>query len=254
MQSIKRAYVSAMRGLGAGLYGSGLLDRNGPRPRREIARWLESLFAIYDIEAMVRLDLPWWTLRAKRLVEHHLAARPEARVFEYGAGASTVFLARRARQVVSVEHDPLWYDVVSGKLKDLPGATLQLVEAPAAAPSGGCRSSHPAWRGRDFSDYVRAIDRHPGLFDLIVIDGRCRTDCLSAALPHVKPDGLILFDNAGRRRYRAALESCRLPRLLTSGLTACLPYPDPTLLLSPDRKSTRLNSSHYCASRMPSSA
>src|SRR3546814_12921991 len=95
---------------------------------------------------MVRLDLPWWTLRAKRLVEHHLAARPEARVFEYGAGASTVFLARRARQVVSVEHDPLWYDVVSGELKVLPGATLQLVEAPVAAPSGGCRSSHPAWR------------------------------------------------------------------------------------------------------------
>src|SRR3546814_17236414 len=75
--------------------------------------------------------------------------------------------------------------------------------------------------------------RRPGLFDLIVIDGLGRTDCVSAALPHVKPDGLILFDKAGRRRYRATLESCRLPRLLTSGLTACLPYPDPTLLLSP---------------------
>src|SRR3546814_12888174 len=29
---------------------------------------------------------------------------------------------------------------------------------------------------------------------------------------------------------------------------------DPLYLMSPDRKSTRLNSSHYCASRMPSSA
>src|SRR3546814_16693648 len=111
---------------------------------------------------MVRLDLPWWTLRAKRLVEHHLAARPEARVFEYGAGASTVFLARRARQVVSVEHDPLWYDVVSGQLKDLPGATLPLVEAPVAAPSGGCLSSHPAWRGHHFHAHHRSIAHHTG--------------------------------------------------------------------------------------------
>jgi hypothetical protein len=233
MQSIKRAYVSAMHGFGAGLYGSGLLTREMPAPGRDVARWLHSLFAIYDIEAMVRLDLPWWTLEATRLVERHLAARPGARVFEYGAGASSVFLARRAREVVSVEHDPQWHDVVARKLAAQPNARLELVQAPATNAGNGYRSRHPAWTGRDFSDYVHSIDREDGLFDLIVIDGRCRTHCLNAALRRVKVDGIILFDNAGRRRYRAALDSCRLPRLTTSGLTACLPYSDPTMLLSP---------------------
>ena len=233
MQSIKRAYVTAMHGFGAGLYGSGLLSREIPAPGRDFARWLHSLFAIYDIEAMVRLDLPWWTLDATRMVERYLATRPGARVFEYGAGASTVFLSRRAREVISVEHDPLWHDVVARKLADLPNARLELVAAPATVAGSGCRSHHPAWAGHDFGDYVHSIDREEGLFDLIVIDGRCRTHCLNAALRRVKVDGIILFDNAGRRRYRAALESCRLPRLTTSGLTACLPYFDPTMLLSP---------------------
>ena len=224
MQSIKRAYVSAMHGFGAGLYGSGLLNQDAPVGGGDISRWLHSLFAIYDIEAMVRLDLPWWTLRATRLIDRFLAKRPGARVFEYGAGASTVFLARRAREVISVEHDPLWRDLVARKLQGYPNATLDLVEAPPATTSTGYWSQHPAWSGRDFADYVRAIDRHEGLFDLIVIDGRCRVRCLNAAIGRVKADGIILFDNAGRRRYRAALESCRLARLSTTGLTACLPY------------------------------
>jgi hypothetical protein len=144
-----------------------------------------------------------------------------------------VFLARRAEQVISVEHDARWHGVVSRKLAAHPNVSLELVEAPAAKANSGYWSHHPAWQGCDFRDYVHAIDRQEGLFDLIVIDGRCRAHCLNAALRRVKADGIILFDNAGRHRYRAALESCRLARLSTAGLTACLPYPDPTVLLSP---------------------
>ena len=232
MQSIKRAYVSTVHGFGAGLYGSGLLSRKAAATGGDVARWLHSLFAIYDIEAMVRLDLPWWTFRSARLIERFLEQRPAARIFEYGAGASTVFLARRATEVISVEHDPRWYEVVASKVQPFPDVRLHLVEAPAG-PDCGYRSGHRAWYGHDFRDYVHAIDRQQGLFDLIVIDGRCRAHCLNAALRRVKPEGLILFDNAGRKRYQAALECSRLARLRTSGLTACLPYPDVTTLLSP---------------------
>jgi len=233
MQSIKRAYAFSMHGLGAGLYGSGMLRRAGPEPGSDIARWLHSLFAIYDIEAMIRLDMPWWTLRSAKLIDRFLAGRSRARVFEYGSGASTVFLAKRAQEVVSVEHDTPWHAVVSRKVEDHPNVALNLVEAPVTAGTSGYRSQHSAWQGHDFSDYVHAIDRQEGLFDLIVVDGRCRTHCLNAALRRIKADGIILFDNAGRQRYQAAIESCRLARLSTAGLTACLPYSDQTLLLSP---------------------
>ena len=233
MQSLKRTYVSAMHGFGAGLYGTGLLSQDGPVAGNEFSRWLHSLFAIYDIEAMIRLDLPWWTLQATRMIERHLAMRPGARVFEYGAGASTVFLARRAGEVISVEHDPYWQQVVARKLEGYSGTSIQLVPAPVTSTPGSYWSQHPAWVGHDFTDYVKAIERQEGQFDLIVIDGRCRVQCLTAAISRVKSDGIILFDNAGRRRYRAALENCRLARLPTSGLTACLPYSDPTMLLSP---------------------
>ncbi len=234
MQNIKRAYVSAMHGLGAGLYNSGMLKREAPPLHGDLIRWLHSLFAIYDIEAMVRLDLPWWTLRAAKLVDRFLQQRPGATVFEYGSGASTVFLAKRAEIVISAEHDPRWHAVVAKKVAGHPNVLLTLAEAERATTQSVHWSAHPAWTGYDFQHYVQAIDRFAGQFDLVVVDGRCRAHCLQAAKRRLKPDGLILFDNAGRRRYRAALEGSAMPKLATSGLTACLPYPDPTVLLSPD--------------------
>ena len=236
MQILKRAYAHAMHGLGNGLHSSGLLKRPEPTLQGDVVRWLHSLFAIYDIEAMVKLDLPWWTLRATALVDRFLAGRTAPQVFEYGSGASTVFLAKRAEIVVSAEHDPKWHALVTEKVASHANVLATLVEAPPAEPDCVHWSRHPAWSGRDFRDYVHAIDRFAGQFDLIVIDGRCRAHCLKAALRRVKPDGLILFDNAGRRRYRAALETCALTKLKTSGLTACLPYPDATVLLAPDPK------------------
>lgn len=234
MQTIKHAYASTMQGLGSGLYSSGVLNRETPPRRGDLTRWLHSLFAISDIEAMIRLDLPSWTLRAAKLVDRFLQHRPGATVFEYGAGASTVFLAKRAEIVISAEHDPQWHAVVTQKVAAHPNVLLTLAEAEAADSQSGHWSADAAWAGYDFQNYVQAIDRFAGLFDLIVVDGRCRAHCLQAAKRRLKPDGLILFGNGGRRRYRAALEGSAMPKLSTSGLTACLPYPNPTVLLSPD--------------------
>ena len=233
MQTFKRTYAHAMQGLGSGLYSSGVLRREEAPPSSDWQRWLHSLFAIHDIDAMIRLDLPRWTLRATRLVNTFLQQRPRAQVFEYGSGAGTVFLAKRAEIVVSVEHDRRWHGVVTRMVAQHPNVLATLVEPGPAEADCSHWSAHPGWRGRDFLDYVHAIDRFEGQFDLIVIDGRCRAHCLKAALRRVKPDGLILFDNAGRRRYRAALECCALPKLTTGGLTACLPYPDPSMLIAP---------------------
>lgn len=234
MQNIKRAYASAMHGLGAGLYSSGMLAREAQPLNGDLLRWLHSLFAIHDIDAMVRLDLPWWTLRAAKLVDRFLQQRPGATAFEYGSGASTVFLAKRAEIVISAEHDPRWHATVKQLVAGHPNVLLTLAEAQRADAQSTHWSAHRAWSGYDFKNYVQAIDRFEGLFDLIVIDGRCRAHCLQAARRRIKPNGVILFDNGRRRRYRAALESCAMPKLATSGLTACLPYPDTTVLLSPD--------------------
>ena len=80
---------------------------------------------------------------------------------------------------------------------------------------------------------MNAIDEIPGLFDLIVIDGRAREACLDAALSRLSPGGIILFDNTNRRRYRSALARHRGVISVSSdrGLTPILMWPSRTSIV-----------------------
>ena len=94
-------------------------------------------------------------------------------------------------------------------------------------------SAKPGHEDLDFASYVGAINDVPGIFDLIVIDGRARAACLEAAVGRLADDGLIVFDNSRRRRYRAAISRSGLDERYFRGLTPSLPYPEQTSLLAP---------------------
>lgn len=228
---MKSGYVHAVRALRAVLRAVGILGvLDAWASRSRLGAWVRSLLSIYDVEELVALDAPWWTMRSAALVEAHLAARPGARVFEWGSGASTAWLARRAGTVVAVEHDPAWAEIVRPLVGD--GARVRVVVPESAPPGGGTRSARPGHEGLDFTAYVRSIRDEPGEFDLVVIDGRAREACLREALPRLAEDGLVVFDNVDRARYRAAIaEHPGLEVLTTRGLTPALPYPTRTALL-----------------------
>jgi len=53
-------------------------------------------------------------------------------------------------------------------------------------------------------------------------------------------DGVIVFDNSARRRYREAIEGCGLVEKKFRGLVPTLPYPDQTsVLCRPSARSAR---------------
>lgn len=229
---LKRTYVAGIRvfrPIAARIGLLSALERIAPDSRG--ARWFRSLFAIYDIEDMATLDLPWWTFDAIEEANKFLKGRPSPRVFEYGSGASTIWLARRAASVTSIEHDKPWHAVVSKRLEAHDNATVKLIEADAE-PVAGYLSEKQGWQGRSFQRYASAIDAEPGEFDLIVVDGRARAACLGHAIGKLAPGGMILFDNSARARYRSAIAASGLKARTYRGLTACLPYPDETTLLT----------------------
>lgn len=228
---MKRLYVAVVRAVRGVLRAIGamrLLDAWARRSRT--GRWVRSLLAIYDVEELAGLDLPWWTVEAADLVATHLTDRPGARVFEWGSGASTVWLSRRAAEVVTVEHDAAWAEQV----RPLPRAGVQLLIVPPvpAGSNAGVRSRKAGFAGLDFADYVAAIDEQAGVFDLVVIDGRAREACLPRAVAHLAHGGLVVLDNVERRRYREALSAQPGVEVRwTRGLTPTLPYPTRTALV-----------------------
>jgi hypothetical protein len=122
--------------------------------------------------------VPWYSYPAILWLDGRLPAT--ARVFEYGAGNSTRWFAARSAVVAAVDHDRAWVDRISPTL-----------------PSNASVSWR-AWSPTDLDAYVTSIDDFDPPYDVVVVDGVARTAALRLALERVRPDGIVILDNADR--------------------------------------------------------
>jgi hypothetical protein len=155
---------------------------------------------------------PWMCFPAVEQLERLVNAN--ARVFEYGSGGSTIFFARRAAEVVSVEHDQAWHQRILAEIDRLQLANVryELVE-PEVNPEferGRIADPHAyvsddeRYIGKTFRNYAQAIDAFPdGYFDVVIVDGRARPSCILHARSKVRPGGVLILDQSERRYYLA---------------------------------------------------
>lgn len=116
--------------------------------------------------------IPWYTYPAVAFVS--MIDFSEARVCEFGGGQSTLWWAKRAKSVFTVDDDPAWYDRLAERLGAQANVEVVLETDPdryAAAPVGR-------------------------QFDVVVGDGGPRAWCAEVALQIVASDGLVIVDNS----------------------------------------------------------
>jgi len=145
------------------------------------------------------------------LVTDYIKRLNPKRVFEWGSGESTLFFIGLpcVKQLVSIEHDAMWYSAVTLKLglmgyPSIVERNLILSEDGEIGPDKAnplhYKSGSTNLGEVNFKRYASVIDEY-GLFDLILIDGMARASCLHHAFNHVAPGGCIVLDNTGDRPY-----------------------------------------------------
>jgi hypothetical protein len=129
--------------------------------------------------------LPWYTYPAIEFLSQ-LDFRDKT-VFEFGSGMSTLYWASVARQVVSVEDDTAWFEVVRSRAPGNARVTLET----------------------DLGEFPLALEKAGTPFDIIVVDGpargRTRLKCARAAVKALRGGGLIILDNSDWLPESAAL-------------------------------------------------
>lgn len=115
--------------------------------------------------------LPWFTYPAIEYLNQ--LDLTEKSIFEWGSGNSSLFLAKRCKQITSVESSREWFDYCSQQ--ELPNQKILFREQAA---------------------FACAIDEFSEQFDLIIIDSLRRYDCARQSIKHLKDGGLIILDNS----------------------------------------------------------
>lgn len=116
--------------------------------------------------------IPWYSYPAIEYLSN-IDFRQKT-IFEYGSGNSSAFWARRCREILSVEDNEEWYNIVSAKLE--PNQTIRLV--------------------KERSEYISASLEAAAKPDVIIVDGSHRFACAEAAIASLAPGGMIILDNS----------------------------------------------------------
>jgi hypothetical protein len=125
-------------------------------------------------------ELPWLNFSVISFLEKRLSK--ELTLFEFGSGYSTLFYARAVNKVTSIEYDENWYEIIRKKLPD----NAKLIR-----------------RKKDIDgDYCRSIcDQSDELYDVVVVDGRDRVNCIKQSITKLSDRGVILLDDSQREKY-----------------------------------------------------
>ena len=128
-------------------------------------------------------ELPWMNYAVIAFLERRL--NKTLSVFEYGSGYSTLFYARRVRNVISVEYDQAWIASIGPRLP--PNASVLFVPDDVDG------------------DYCRAIARSGDSFDVVVVDGKDRENCVKQSMQALSSRGVIVLDDSQRAKYAPAI-------------------------------------------------
>jgi hypothetical protein len=119
---------------------------------------------------------PWLTNSMVSILNTWL--KPDDVGLEWGSGRSTIWLALRVKCLTSVEHDRSWYREIGDQLRqqEISNVDYHLCGDEAA--------------------YVSTSDRiPPESLDFCLVDGIARDQCATAAIPKLKPGGILIVDN-----------------------------------------------------------
>lgn len=118
--------------------------------------------------------IPWYTYPAAE----YLAGLDfsDKTVFEFGGGNSTLYWAKRAKHVTTVDHDEQYIQWIARRAPD----NVTLIHE------------------SDLDLYPATVKSRGERYDVIVIDGtsRTRSGCAPRAVEHLNPGGMIVLDNS----------------------------------------------------------
>jgi hypothetical protein len=140
--------------------------------------WYKSYQKKVSIDAQ-KQSIPWMTYPCIAYLEKRL--NKNISIFEYGSGDSTIWFSHRVKSIDAVEHHEAWHQYVSSKKSN----NMEVLHVKLDKDGAYCRA-------------ISSLNKR---YDLVIVDGRDRNNCIKQAVHHLTEAGIILLDNSERSNY-----------------------------------------------------
>jgi len=147
----------------------GILDELG---------WFKSFNSRQSIDRQGN-PIPWCSYSFIHFIDERLTKNLS--VFEYGSGNSTIWYAQRVNNIIAVEHDQEWIKLIQPKLPE---------------------NAEVKFKQLDYNgEYSKTASNLERKFQIIIVDGRDRNNCIYQSINALTDDGVFVFDNTQRESY-----------------------------------------------------
>jgi len=123
--------------------------------------------------------IPWFTYPAIDFLAGRL--NKNLKVFEFGSGNSSLFFAKRVSSITSVEHNKEWFEKIKNSLPE--NSVIHHVESKSS------------------EQYLQPFIKIGRKFDIIIIDGIFRNECLIESINFLAGESVIILDDSERVDY-----------------------------------------------------
>ena len=124
-------------------------------------------------------------------------------ILEWGSGYSTKYFSKigcltKTCLWESIEYDVMWY---AECIKwNLPNVRFHLFDEPILRTD-----DRRALRNRPMTEYIKFLAKLGKKYDIIIIDGAKRNECLKEATKLLKPNGFVILHDARRPEYKEGM-------------------------------------------------
>ena len=154
--------------------------------------WMRSLEEGKPVDKEGRA-IPWMNYAVISFLKERL--QKDMRLFEFGSGYSTFFYSELVKSVTSVEFDKEWLSTVE---KNVP-TNVKLVYQ----------------KEDNDGDYCRVVRSSGTEYDMIIVDGRDRLNCVRQSLQALSEKRVIILDDSHRNRYQVCIKEVKKSGFLT---------------------------------------
>ena len=139
---------------------------------------------------MNNIKKPWIHDTVIELLEKNI--KKNTKLLEFGSGYSTVWFQNYTDNLISIEHNKLWYDKINPLINNKTRYILKEINY-ISKPT----IDKTFYKTNNISELLN-FDVPENYFDIILVDGIHRVNCVEGSYKHLKKGGILILDDSNR--------------------------------------------------------